>query len=522
MIMSMSGDACVRVLVNLSPPGSCLNLVGPSISKNPFLPFQNPPVFSATHKSEGSTSGHYLEKFRSWQEEKLITRGFFPNLKLEARVRNREKESLLAISFRGKKSSTWKCREPTGPAFPSGDQITPGDFRFMNLPRPNHRSMRNDWKSDRIPKNDDAEGHKTKGVGNGSDDLVCLMRILPIVEMPIQLKEGHLLVMKTRKPVVCHCQRLLAFIVMEDGGTPLLLLRRRNFSLGFSWKMGTGNWLMCCQPQDLRLWFLLPKGKVLRVKTDILLPANPDILDGVDDLMQLSYLSEPSVLYNLNYRYDRDMIYVGTLKTSTGSHQSFKKVSLYGNNFIQAYKNKKIDSPHVYAITNTAMREMIRDEVNQSIIISGESGAGKTETAKIAMQYLAALGGGSGIENEILKTNPVLEAFGNAKTSRNKNSSRFGKLIEIQFSESGKISGARIQTFLLEKSRVVQCTNGERSYHIFYQLCAGAPLSLREKLNLRNADEYEYLKQSNCFSIDGVNDAKDFRNVMVSFLLLWL
>ncbi|KDP37497.1 hypothetical protein JCGZ_05936 [Jatropha curcas] len=153
---------------------------------------------------------------------------------------------------------------------------------------------------------------------------------------------------------------------------------------------------------------------------------------------------------------------------------------------------------------------MIRDEVNQSIIISGESGAGKTETAKIAMQYLAALGGGSGIEYEILKTNPILEAFGNAKTLRNDNSSRFGKLIEIHFSETGKISGAKIQTFLLEKSRVVQCMEGERSYHIFYQLCAGAPPDLREKICLKSASEYKYLRQSNCYSINGVDDAERF------------
>ncbi|KAG4944883.1 hypothetical protein JHK87_040890 [Glycine soja] len=181
----------------------------------------------------------------------------------------------------------------------------------------------------------------------------------------------------------------------------------------------------------------LPDRKVLKVKEESLVPANPDILDGVDDLMQLSYLNEP-----------------------------------------------------------------------------GESGAGKTETAKIAMQYLAALGGGSGIEYEILKTNPILEAFGNAKTLRNDNSSRFGKLIEIHFSETGKISGANIQTFLLEKSRVVQCNEGERSYHIFYQLCAGAPPSLRGKLNLQNAEDYKYLRQSNCYSISGVNDADEFRTVM--------
>ncbi|GMP92320.1 hypothetical protein CsSME_00042593 [Camellia sinensis var. sinensis] len=130
------------------------------------------------------------------------------------------------------------------------------------------------------------------------------------------------------------------------------------------------------------------------------------------------------------------------------------------------------------------------------------------------MQYLAALGGGSGIEYEILKTNPILEAFGNAKTSRNDNSSRFGKLIEIHFSETGKISGAMIQTFLLEKSRVVQCAEGERSYHIFYQLCAGAPLALGEKLNLKSANEYKYLRQSNCYSISGLDDAEQFRIVM--------
>ncbi|XP_071733155.1 myosin-1-like [Rutidosis leptorrhynchoides] len=253
--------------------------------------------------------------------------------------------------------------------------------------------------------------------------------------------------------------------------------------------------------------------KVTKVQSDSLLPANPEILDGVDDLMQLSYLSEPSVLYNLQYRYDRDMIYskAGPVLVAINP---FKNVSYYGDDYIEAYKRKKVDSPHVYAIADTAIREMIRDEVNQSIVISGESGAGKTETAKIALQYLAAVRGGSGIEYEILKTNPILEGFGNAKTSKNDNSSRFGKLIEIHFSEIGKISGASIQTFLLEKSRVVQCAEGERSYHSFYQLCAGAPPYLRDKLNLKSVHEYKYLQQSNCYSIPGVNDAEEFGIVM--------
>nr|DAD32793.1 TPA_asm: hypothetical protein HUJ06_011644 [Nelumbo nucifera] len=263
----------------------------------------------------------------------------------------------------------------------------------------------------------------------------------------------------------------------------------------------------------------LPDGKVLKVNVESLLPANPDILDGVDDLMQLSYLNEPSVLYNLQFRYAQDMIYTKAGPVLVAINP-FKEVPLYGNDYIEAYRRKSVESPHVYAIADTAIREMIRDEVNQSIIISGESGAGKTETAKIAMQYLAALGGGSGIENEVLKTNPILEAFGNAKTSRNDNSSRFGKLIEIHFSETGKISGAKIQTFLLEKSRVVQCAEGERSYHIFYQLCAGAPQALREKLHLKKASEYKYLKQSNCFSIPGVDDAERFRIVMEALYIV--
>ncbi|KAF3606210.1 hypothetical protein DY000_02049761 [Brassica cretica] len=262
----------------------------------------------------------------------------------------------------------------------------------------------------------------------------------------------------------------------------------------------------------------LPEGKVMKVISETLVPANPDILDGVDDLMQLSYLNEPSVLYNLNYRYNQDMIYTKAGPVLVAVNP-FKEVPLYGNRYIEAYRKKSNESPHVYAIADTAIHEMIRDEVNQSIIIrfslsySGESGAGKTETAKIAMQYLAALGGGSGIEYEILKTNPILEAFGNAKTLRNDNSSRFGKLIEIHFSESGKISGAQVQTFLLEKSRVVQCAEGERSYHIFYQLCAGASPALREKLNLTSAHEYKYLGQSNCYSINGVDDAERFHSV---------
>nr|XP_010905572.2 myosin-1 isoform X1 [Elaeis guineensis] len=300
-------------------------------------------------------------------------------------------------------------------------------------------------------------------------------------------------------------------------------------------KFGWGDTIDCVLKKKMRVWCCLPDtkwglgkiqsvsggdanvllsdGKVLTISVENLLPANPDILDGVDDLIQLSYLNEPSVLQNLQYRYSRDLVYTKAGPVLVAVNP-FKKVSLYGNDFVSAYRQKLMDSPHVYAIADSAYSEMMRDGVNQSIIISGESGAGKTETAKIAMQYLAALGGGSGIEYEILQTNTILESFGNARTSRNNNSSRFGKLIEIHFSSAGKICGAKIQTFLLEKSRVVQRATGERSYHVFYQLCAGAPLHLKEQLKLKAANEYKYLKQSDCVRIDDVDDAQRFQMLM--------
>ncbi|GKV42526.1 hypothetical protein SLEP1_g49919 [Rubroshorea leprosula] len=273
----------------------------------------------------------------------------------------------------------------------------------------------------------------------------------------------------------------------------------------------------------------LVNGNVIKVSTEDLFPANPQILEGVDDLLQFSFLNEPSVLHNLKYRYTRDMIYskAGPVLIAINP---FKHAQLYGNDFVTAYRQKTTDSPHVYAVADTAYNEMMSDGVNQSIIISGESGSGKTETAKFTMQYLAALGGaGGGIEHEVLKTNCILEAFGNAKTSRNDNSSRFGKVIEIHFSYLGKISGAKIQTLtdLVCMLNVgspmkspdslagkVQLSTSERSFHIFYQLCAGAPPSLKEKLDLRTAKEYYYLNQSDCLVINGVDDANKFNKLM--------
>lgn len=259
---------------------------------------------------------------------------------------------------------------------------------------------------------------------------------------------------------------------------------------------------------------LLDDGNVVSVQVGGLLPANPEILVGVDDLIQLSYLNEPSVMHNLQHRFSRESIYTKAGPVLVAMNP-FKDVQLYGDEYVTAYRQKLLDSPHVYATADSAYTEMIRDEFNQSIIISGESGSGKTETAKIAIEYLAAVGGGrSGVGHKVLKMSCILEAFGNAKTSTNNNSSRFGKLIKIHFTETGIMCGSEIQTFLFEKSRVVQLDKGERSYHVFYQLCAGAPSDLKERLKLKKASDFKYLNQSDCLVIRNVDDTSNFHLLM--------
>ena len=158
-------------------------------------------------------------------------------------------------------------------------------------------------------------------------------------------------------------------------------------------------------------------------------------------------------------------------------------------------------------------RGVLFDRKDQGVIVSGESGSGKTEATKLALGYLAAVAGStSGVEQRILQANPILEAFGNAKTIRNNNSSRFGKLVEVRFDGATRVASSRIQNYLLEKSRLVQQSADERNYHIFYMLCAGAddaPNGLRARLGLTQAQDYALLNRSGCVAIDGVDDAKE-------------
>lgn len=254
---------------------------------------------------------------------------------------------------------------------------------------------------------------------------------------------------------------------------------------------------------------------------------NPPILEATEDLINLSYLNEPSVLHTIKMRYSQLQIY-----TYSGivliAINPFQNIALYSNDIIQAYsgKNKGELEPHIFAIAEDSYRCMIRDNMNQTIVVSGESGAGKTVTAKYIMRYFATVedplriskrgssekykSGLSKTEEQILATNPIIEAFGNAKTIRNDNSSRFGKYIEINFNHKTDIVGARIRTYLLERSRLVFQPKNERNYHIFYQLCFGATEDEKKEFNLKHPDYFYYLNQGGNSTISGINDAEDF------------
>ncbi|KAJ3695455.1 hypothetical protein LUZ60_000832 [Juncus effusus] len=238
---------------------------------------------------------------------------------------------------------------------------------------------------------------------------------------------------------------------------------------------------------------------------------------GVDDMTKLSYLHEPGVLQNLATRYELNEIYTYTGNILIAVNPFQKLPNIYSSKMMEQYKGAQFGelSPHVFAVADVAYRAMINEGKSNSILVSGESGAGKTETTKMLMRYLAYLGGRAGktegrtVEQQVLESNPVLEAFGNAKTVRNNNSSRFGKFVEIQFDKHGRISGAAIRTYLLERSRVCQVSNPERNYHCFYLLCA-APQEELQKYKLSDPKSFHYLNQSKCYELVSVNEAHEY------------
>ncbi|KAI9826872.1 MAG: Myosin type-2 heavy chain 1 [Thelocarpon impressellum] len=288
----------------------------------------------------------------------------------------------------------------------------------------------------------------------------------------------------------------------------------------------------------VKLVFQLVNGETKTVETTVAalqednnpaLPPlmNPSMLEASDDLTNLSHLNEPAVLQAIRLRYSQKEIYTYSGIVLIATNPFARVDSLYVPGMVKVYAGKQRSSqaPHLFAIAEEAFADMLRDNKNQTIVVSGESGAGKTVSAKYIMRYFATrespdqpgnkrakgrVDAMSETEEQILATNPIMEAFGNAKTTRNDNSSRFGKYIEIMFDRKTEIIGAKIRTYLLERSRLVFQPLKERNYHIFYQLVAGATEAERESLALLPVEHFEFLNQGGAAVIDGVDDKKEF------------
>ncbi|XP_078501044.1 myosin-7 [Lissotriton helveticus] len=264
-------------------------------------------------------------------------------------------------------------------------------------------------------------------------------------------------------------------------------------------------------------------GKTVTVKDSQVMQQNPPKFDKIEDMAMLTFLNEPAVLYNLKERYASWMIY-----TYSGlfcvTINPYKWLPVYNKEVVGAYRGKKRSEapPHIFSISDNAYQYMLTDRENQSILITGESGAGKTVNTKRVIQYfavIAAIGdhkkkesaasGKGTLEDQIIQANPALEAFGNAKTLRNDNSSRFGKFIRIHFGASGKLASADIETYLLEKSRCIFQLKSERNYHIFYQILSNKkPELLDIMLVTNNPYDYAYISQGET-TVASIDDAEE-------------
>ncbi|CAJ2507778.1 Uu.00g089640.m01.CDS01 [Anthostomella pinea] len=286
--------------------------------------------------------------------------------------------------------------------------------------------------------------------------------------------------------------------------------------------------------EELKLTTRIPQIKTVEVTADALqngdetLPPlmNPAMLEASDDLTNLSHLNEPAVLQAIRLRYAQKEIYTYSGIVLIATNPFARVDSLYVPGMVQVYagKQRETQAPHLFAIAEEAFIKMVKDGRNQTVVVSGESGAGKTVSAKYIMRYFATRESPdnpksrsrkgaeamSETEEQILATNPIMEAFGNAKTTRNDNSSRFGKYIEIMFDDKTNIIGARIRTYLLERSRLVFQPLKERNYHIFYQLLAGATDKERQELSLLPVEQFDYLNQGSAPVIDGMDDKAEF------------
>ncbi|WPJ58877.1 hypothetical protein SMAC4_01243 [Sordaria macrospora] len=303
-------------------------------------------------------------------------------------------------------------------------------------------------------------------------------------------------------------------------------------------------WLKDPQTAFVKGWVVeeLPENKLLvqcddgsqrEVDAETVDKVNPAKFDKANDMAELTHLNEASVVHNLHTRYQSDLIYTysGLFLVAVNP---YCPLPIYTNEYINMYKgrNREDNKPHIFAMADEAFRNLVDEHENQSILVTGESGAGKTENTKKVIQYLAAVAHPdpsgrtrnpqhSNLSAQILRANPILEAFGNAQTVRNNNSSRFGKFIRIEFSSNGSIAGAFIDWYLLEKSRVVHVNTNERNYHIFYQLLKGADRKLKQELLLDNMDvkDFTYTRDGHD-TITGVSDKEEWDSLIEAFLVM--
>uniref|UniRef100_A0A0N5BY94 Myosin head n=1 Tax=Strongyloides papillosus TaxID=174720 RepID=A0A0N5BY94_STREA len=273
-------------------------------------------------------------------------------------------------------------------------------------------------------------------------------------------------------------------------------------------------------------------GGEKKFKKDLLQEMNPPKFEKTEDMSNLSHLNDASVLYNLRSRYSSMLIY-----TYSGLFcvviNPYKRLPIYTDSVARMFMGKRRNEmpPHLFAVSDEAYRNMLQNKENQSMLITGESGAGKTENTKKVIAYFASVGASQQnapkdgekkvtLEDQIVQTNPVLEAFGNAKTVRNNNSSRFGKFIRIHFNRQGKLASCDIEHYLLEKSRVIRQAPGERCYHIFYQIFSDYKPSLKTDLLLDlPLKDYWFVAQAE-LTIDGINDTEEFQLTDEAFDIL--
>uniref|UniRef100_A0A7N8WV82 Myosin IXA n=1 Tax=Mastacembelus armatus TaxID=205130 RepID=A0A7N8WV82_9TELE len=275
---------------------------------------------------------------------------------------------------------------------------------------------------------------------------------------------------------------------------------------------------------SLQMWLQVTEERRRMVERGLL--PQPESQGDQADLCRLVELNERTLLDNLRSRFRQEKIYtyVGSILIVINP---FKFLPIYNPKYVKMYDNHTLGhlEPHIYAVADVAYHAMLQRQRNQCIVISGESGSGKTQSTNFLIHHLTALsqkGFASGVEQIILGAGPVLEAFGNAKTAHNNNSSRFGKFIQVNYQESGTVRGAYVEKYLLEKSRLVYQEHNERNYHVFYYLLAGASEDERTAFHLKKPEEYHYLSQD-CFTVEGEDLKHDFERLqlameMVGFL----